>query len=246
MPGSRAGTTTILVTHDQEEALSLSNCMAVLHAGWLEQFAPPTEAHDRPAGLFVNGFVGQANRTTGTTNAGGRHAGACGCAAARQPRGGCLRPEHLRFVSDGTPAILELTLPLGPAVVHEVGFHDGSIAEITKPRGGRGHPSPARRRACLPRTARTLPTSWADLQDPICRDRVGIANPAGTLGTGLLVGATRTRGGSEGNVEPGFAALEELRPNLSTVAANSGALAALAQAQMPLTDGLAGLSGRIT
>src|SRR6195952_337042 len=56
-----SGTTTILVTHDQEEALSLSDRIAVLNQGRLEQLATPTEIYDRPASLFVNTFVGAAN-----------------------------------------------------------------------------------------------------------------------------------------------------------------------------------------
>lgn len=80
-----------------------------------------------------------------------------------------------------------------------------------------------------PETVKTPPTSWADLWDPQYKGRVGITNLASTLGTGFLVELARMNGGGEGNVEPGFAALQKLKPNLSAVAANPGALAALYQ-----------------
>ena len=64
-----AGTTTILVTHDQEEALSLADRVALLNRGKLEQFASPTEIYDRPASLFVNTFVGSANVLDGKVTA---------------------------------------------------------------------------------------------------------------------------------------------------------------------------------
>jgi putative spermidine/putrescine transport system ATP-binding protein len=55
------GTTVVYVTHDQEEALSMSDRIAVLHHGKLEQCAPPHELYAHPASRFVAGFVGEAN-----------------------------------------------------------------------------------------------------------------------------------------------------------------------------------------
>lgn len=80
-----------------------------------------------------------------------------------------------------------------------------------------------------PDRVKTPPTSWADLWKPEYKGRVGLTNLNSTLGTGFLVEIARMRGGSETNVEPGFQALAELKPNLAAVAANPGALATLYQ-----------------
>jgi putative spermidine/putrescine transport system ATP-binding protein len=63
---SRLGITTIYVTHDQEEALSISDRVAVLSQGHIEQIGPPGEIYDGPATPFVADFVGTMNRLEGT------------------------------------------------------------------------------------------------------------------------------------------------------------------------------------
>ena len=66
------GITFVYVTHDQEEALTMSDRIAVMNAGNIEQIGTPTEIYDRPASVFVAGFIGQANlwhgRQTGRSN----------------------------------------------------------------------------------------------------------------------------------------------------------------------------------
>ncbi len=56
------GITFIMVTHDQEEALSISSRIAVMDGGHIEQIGTPAEVYDRPATAFVAGFVGAINR----------------------------------------------------------------------------------------------------------------------------------------------------------------------------------------
>ncbi len=63
---SRLGITTIYVTHDQEEALSISDRVAVLSQGRIEQVAPPAEIYSAPATPFVAEFVGTMNRVEAT------------------------------------------------------------------------------------------------------------------------------------------------------------------------------------
>ncbi len=54
--------TTVFVTHDQEEAMDISDQVVVFNEGAIEQAAPPRELYDRPANPFVMGFVGPVNR----------------------------------------------------------------------------------------------------------------------------------------------------------------------------------------
>jgi putative spermidine/putrescine transport system ATP-binding protein len=56
------GTTTLFVTHDQEEALAVADRVGVMNAGRLDQIAPPTELYARPATRFVAEFVGLSNK----------------------------------------------------------------------------------------------------------------------------------------------------------------------------------------
>jgi len=58
---SRLGITTIFVTHDQEEANSICDRVAVFHDGAIQQVGTPIELYDRPANLFVANFLGTAN-----------------------------------------------------------------------------------------------------------------------------------------------------------------------------------------
>src|SRR5258708_18519227 len=60
------GITFIYVTHDQEEALTLSNRIAVMNAGCLEQEGAPTEVYERPQTRFVADFIGLTNFISGT------------------------------------------------------------------------------------------------------------------------------------------------------------------------------------
>ncbi|MGB5110751.1 MAG: ABC transporter ATP-binding protein [Mycobacterium sp.] len=59
------GITFVYVTHDQEEALTMSDRIAVMNAGNVEQIGTPADIYDRPATVFVAGFIGQANLWSG-------------------------------------------------------------------------------------------------------------------------------------------------------------------------------------
>jgi putative spermidine/putrescine transport system ATP-binding protein len=65
------GVTTVFVTHDQEEALSMADRVGVMRAGRLEQCAAPATLYDRPATPFVAEFVGTMNHLRARTESGG-------------------------------------------------------------------------------------------------------------------------------------------------------------------------------
>ena len=67
----RLGITTIYVTHDQEEALAISDRVAVMSTGWIEQLGTPREVYHRPATEFVASFIGRGNLLAGVVTAAG-------------------------------------------------------------------------------------------------------------------------------------------------------------------------------
>ncbi|NVI87279.1 ABC transporter ATP-binding protein [Actinomadura sp. BRA 177] len=103
------GATALLVTHDQQEALSTADLVAVVHAGRIAQCGTPQEVYGAPAGPWVAGFVGDAVLLPGTVS-NGTATTALGPIALRAPstaaRDGTviLRPEQLRLTDPGGTA----------------------------------------------------------------------------------------------------------------------------------------------
>jgi putative spermidine/putrescine transport system ATP-binding protein len=140
------GITTILVTHDQEEALSMADRIAVMARGRIEQVSSPTEIYDRPATLFVNQFVGTTNVLTGEFAANGGTARVTLQGAALDLPSGAsfvngakvavsIRPEHLRVVpSGGLPGTVKAVLPLGSHVVYDIEIAPGVSLKMSEPR----------------------------------------------------------------------------------------------------------------
>lgn len=144
------GLTFVAVTHDQEEAMSMSDRIAVLSRGRIEQVATPRDLYDRPATAFVARFVGACNviPVRASAPAGGRIpvvADAIGHAFVADPglAGGkvdavALRPERIALSpagGDGLPATVTLVLFSGPSV--RIGLDVRGLAlEAVLPRDG--------------------------------------------------------------------------------------------------------------
>ncbi|GLY00231.1 ABC transporter ATP-binding protein [Actinoplanes sp. NBRC 101535] len=116
---TEVGTTTLFVTHDQEEALAVADRVGVMRAGRLEQLAAPSEVYLRPATAFVADFVGLSNRLPGVVS--GENVEVLGARLPLvAPHGGgaataLVRPEAVEVVADPAGAARVVTSSfLGP------------------------------------------------------------------------------------------------------------------------------------
>src|ERR671913_772782 len=146
------GITFVYVTHDQEEALTMSDRLVVMDRGRIEQVAPPEDVYERPATTFVAGFIGVSNLMPATVTSGGRVrlqsgpeiAAATDGLATGEHCAAVVRPEKLRVesVGEGAPAsngsprvegVVESSLYLGTATQIVVGLEEGVRMTVLVP-----------------------------------------------------------------------------------------------------------------
>jgi ABC-type Fe3+/spermidine/putrescine transport system ATPase subunit len=123
------GVTFVYVTHDQEEALAMSDRVAVMSGGRIEQIGTPGEIYDTPASPFVADFIGETNfikRDGGTI--------------AVRPERVHLRPEAGGGGVDGIAGEVVTTMVIGPAVQCLVRGDDGQEVLVRQQRGGAESP----------------------------------------------------------------------------------------------------------
>ena len=112
------GTSFVMVTHDQQEALSLADQVAILHRGRVAQYGPPQQVYARPGTRFVAEFLGAAN-------------------IIETPAGLCaLRPENIRIGTTGlVPATVLHAAFRGDAWLVECRTLDGTLLRAWQPAG---------------------------------------------------------------------------------------------------------------
>jgi len=107
------GTTTILVTHDQAEAMALSDRIVVMNQGKAEQIGPPHEAYERPATPFVANFLGKTNLVNGAT----------------------VRPERISFAPAGLAGTVRTRIFQGNHWLYQIETASGLVTVIRQNTG---------------------------------------------------------------------------------------------------------------
>ncbi len=110
----QVGITFVYVTHDQEEALTMSDRIAVFDQGRVEQVGSPAEVYERPANEFVAGFVGISN------------------VVAVEGRRLTVRPEKIRFADAGRPGVVAEAVFVGMFTRYVVDLDDGTRLTVVR------------------------------------------------------------------------------------------------------------------
>jgi len=142
----RLKTTTVYVTHDQIEAMTMADKIVVMHAGIVEQIGAPLDLYDRPDNLFVAGFIGSPamNFLRGTVHANGS-AQFEGPGGLRLPLAApadwsgravtCgVRPENLVIADDGAEGVVQVVEPTGAEIQVVAKLGDEDIVAVFRER----------------------------------------------------------------------------------------------------------------
>ena len=234
---ARLGVTTVYVTHDQVEAMTLGDRIAVLSDGKLQQLGPPQEVYDRPANVFVAGFIGSPpmNLLRASASGGRVRAGELTLERAGVPDGELvvgLRPEALRPAVDGMPALdfrVDVVEPLGDElIVHGSLAADLIAASSEEPEADAIAPQNGTQLeavACL--DPRDRPAEGSVIRLGVEPDQVHVFDAADRAGYPLSsvisarAASTRARLASRWPA-PGISALAVAAPSASAIASGHG------------------------
>jgi len=165
------GATSIYVTHDQIEAMTLADRIVAMNAGLVQQVGTPLDLYDRPANLFVAGFIGSPamNMLKGNYRANGEHSTMMAADGTEIPLGRAypiesgtqvtlgVRPEHVVVGrAGGLPAAVDLIEPTGFGTILHLRAYGTDLKAFTLERGVAtvGERAPV-----------TLPPDWLHLFD---------------------------------------------------------------------------------
>ena len=142
----RLKTTTIYVTHDQVEAMTMADKIVVMQAGRIEQMGAPLELFDRPANVFVAGFIGSPamNLLKGKVRGGDKPSvvvdgidlpfpGSLQVSDGQEVLYG-VRPEHFDIAEDGLPARISVVEPTGSETTVLLRFGESEIVALFRDR----------------------------------------------------------------------------------------------------------------
>jgi multiple sugar transport system ATP-binding protein len=136
----RLGVTTVYVTHDQVEAMTMADKIVVMNAGRVEQIGAPLELYDRPANQFVAGFIGSPamNFISGRIMPEGFVAAGITLPLPANAAGGNavygIRPEHFQLSPDGLPATVKLVEPMGSETQVTMQLGDNQVLGVFRER----------------------------------------------------------------------------------------------------------------
>jgi sn-glycerol 3-phosphate transport system ATP-binding protein len=134
----RLGVTSVYVTHDQVEAMTLADRICVMNKGEVQQMGPPQEVYAQPANVFVAGFIGSPAMNLLPATVAGGQVRLAGHPVAHAPDG-CtdvvvgIRPESLRIEPSGRPGIpvtVDFHEPLGSHVLVHAILGDATVAIV--------------------------------------------------------------------------------------------------------------------
>jgi spermidine/putrescine transport system ATP-binding protein len=142
----RTGITFIFVTHDQEEALTMSDRIAVMSQGRIQQLGSPLEIYEQPVNRFVADFIGDSNFVTATIDGESGNFVRCRCAGGLDllvtPSAGAapgatvtlaLRPEKIMPKAGGRTGRVEQTVYIGTDTTYDIRLADGSRINVRVP-----------------------------------------------------------------------------------------------------------------
>ena len=143
----RLKTTTVYVTHDQIEAMTMADKIVVMHDGCVEQIGAPLDLYDRPQNLFVAGFIGspamnflrgsiRTNGGVGFDGPGGARLPLAAAPLGSEGRAAVygVRPEHFVIADDGAEAVIQVVEPTGSEIQIVAKLGDSEIVAAFRER----------------------------------------------------------------------------------------------------------------